>query len=1078
MKLQTRQRLLASTLFIGAAMFATPAFAQDAQEPEATAEIGDSAATLCAENPNAPDCANDGGAIVVTGSRIASPTLDSASPLQVIDAQEISESGVTNVQEVLLENPAMGTPTFSRTNSNFLTSGAGVATIDLHNLGTARTLVLINGHRTVAGLPGGSTVDFNTIPAEFIERIDVLTGGASSIYGSDAVAGVVNIIYRRNFEGLKLTGQAGISGQGDDQRYQLGLMIGSNFADGRGNVTAYLGYTKEEGVFSGNRRRTWLDQNACFAVATNQGGCATAVNTNGDNTDLFTPYAPFLSGFNPGGTITFGPAGALTQRNRTINADGALLIVNTNGLVHNDDGAPGTAAPIDVGFQGFERCTDQDPCHPSLAAATGYNRSALRTIAVPVERYLVALRGNFEVTDHINAFMEGNFAKSQSTTLIEPFAFQTSGVNGTAPNACLPAITSPPNPPAAVRPAIPQTICGGFHPIETRLPNGTIVRNPFVPDEIYNYAVDRTFDGLKDVSFTRRLTDFGPRTYTADRQTFRLMAGLEGDIFGDWRWDTYFGFGQTVESQVGSGQVNLNSFTSALEVIPGPNGPQCASALAVSQGCAPANIFGGPGSISPAARLYIQASQTRNVRVEQTVAGANIAGSLFELPGGPIGLAAGVEYRKENSRSVNDPLTQAGLNGGNALLPTFGTFNVKEAYGEIRIPLISESFIHELSLRAAGRVSDYTTIGNVFSWNVGAEFAPIKDVRFRVVRARATRAPNINELFGGRSQTFPTGLLDPCAGVTAATATATATNCRNAAGVNANIALNGAFTLNQADLQGISGFQGGTPTLFEESADTWTAGVVINPTSIRPLRNLVITADFYDIQIKDAIFATGRQTILNRCYQDNDPVSCALITRRAAAEGPNSAGSLQFINTFSDNTGGLNTRGIDTTFAWRQRLSDWGMGDGTLALRGAYSHVFRLNSQSSPSAPVDPINGEIGAPKDKANASVTYEERNWGLTVRANYIGEVFTDNGFSGFNAGADGSEDFRIGSVIYIDTQIRFRPADEYEFYLGVDNLFNRAPPPIISGIPGSNTGAETDASTYDPIGRSFYAGARLKF
>lgn len=1053
MKITARQRLLASTLLMGIVAYGSPASAQDTpiQDPNSpqapSTQVGDRAIDKCIENPNAPDCASEGQAIVVTGSRIASPTITSASPLQIVDARDIQESGVVNLQEVLLENPAFGTPAISRTNSAFSTSGAGVATIDLRNLGTSRTLVLVNGRRTVAGLPGGSTVDLNTIPAPFIERVDILTGGASSIYGSDAVAGVVNIVYRRNFEGLQLSGQAGISEEGDDARQQLNMMVGSNFDDERGNVTAYLGYTKEKGVYSARRPGSNIDNNACYQVPNSQGGCLTDVVTNRDFTRLFETYAPFLSGFAPNSVVTFG------STTRQVGPGGQLIVPNTNGV---------------VGGQ------------PSIENATGFNRNAFRTIALPIERYLLAFRGNYEMSENINAFMEGNFAKSQTTTLIEPFAFQSSGVNGVAPNACSTPIT-----------LTPQAICGGFIPIQTRV-GTTIVRNPFVPDAIFNGATDRTGDGLRDISFLRRLTDFGPRTYTADRQTFRLLAGLEGDIFRDWKWDVFYGFGQTVESQVGSGQVNLNNFRSALEVIPGPNGPVCADPVARTQGCVPANIFAGAGQgFSPGAVTYIQATQTRNVRVEQNLAGANISGNLFELWDGPLGIAAGVEYRKEKSRAENDPLTTAGLNGGNALQPTAGQFDVKEAYGEIAVPLLANRpFFENLTVRAAARISDYSSIGTVYSWNYGAEYAPHPDIRMRAVWARATRAPNINELFGGRSQTFPTGLQDPCVGVTLTSTTAVSANCRAAPGVLQNIQTNGSFTLNQSDLQGVSGFGSGNPNLFEEKGDTFTAGVVINPRSIDALRNFVFTADYFNIRIRDTIAARPRQDILTQCFTVNEPVACALITRRPNPEGPNSAGSLQFIDTFPANSGAFNHQGFDLTMSYRQRLSDLGLGSGTLSGKIAYTHLMKFDFFSAPDAVYNPIDGEIGAAKDRASASISYDDRQFGATLRGTYIGRSYLDNTFFSLllppqaadapllEAGDEGTRPFAVKAYFTLDSQVRFTPAERYEFYVGVDNLLNRDTPPIISGLPGNSTGTQTEAGTYDPIGRRFYAGARLKF
>ena len=1046
MNISYRRQLMASTLLMGLTFAATPALAQT------QAQVGDTATDICASNPTANECLGRNDAIVVTGSRIASPTLTSPSPLQVIDARDIQDSGTINVQKVLQENPAVSaSPTYSRTNSNFLTSSAGVASIDLRNLGTDRTLVLINGHRTVAGVPGTNIVDLNTIPSQFIERIEVLTGGASSVYGSDAIAGVVNFIYKKHFSGIQLDAQAGITEKGDGGNYQLGGTMGANFDDNRGNVMVYAGYSKEEAIYSNNRERSAIDQNACFAVFEQQGGCRTAV-LNGDNTNLFTAYRPFFSGFNPGGTISFGPF------TRTVGTGGTLNLVNTNGLVHSD-GVPGTA----------RACTVADPCKPSLGVATGFNRSEFRTIAVPTERYLLAMRGNYAITDNINASVEGNFSRTQVTTLIEPFPFSTAGVNGVAPNPC--------------QPGIALKICNGFIPIETRLAGGQVVRNPFVQDFIYNNATDQTGDGLKDISFTRRLADFGPRTYTANRDTFRVLAGLDGNVFGNFHWDAFYTYGQTTESQVGSGQVNLPSFLNALEAITSPNGPICADPAARAQGCAPANIFGGAGSISPASVGYIQAGQSRNTKVEQIDTGANISGDLFELPGGPVGIALGVEYRKEKSAAVNDALTVAGLNGGNKIANTFGQFDVKEAYGEIAIPLLSHRrFFETLTFRAAGRVSDYSlaAVGTVYSWNIGAEYAPFKDIRFRAVLAHATRAPNIGELFSGRSQTFPTGLQDPCRGVTLASTTAASARCRQDAGVIANIAngavgspVTGAFDLNQSDIQGISGFGSGNPNLNQETGRTFTVGGVLNPTSIHALRNLVITVDYFNIKIANLISAYGRQGILNSCYA---PVGtqeidfCSLIVRRAGNEGPNSAGSLQFINTTNRNFGDYQTTGIDATMSYRTPAFG-----GTVAGKLAYTHVFKLQDPS-----VGSVNsaGEVGAPKDRASGTFSYATTDFTITARGNYIGRSYLPFSFSGVEAGAAGSDDYAIPAYFTADLQMRWKPTGTYEFFVGVNNLTNAKTPLLISGIPGNDTGTETDAGTYDPIGRRFYTGVKLKF
>lgn len=1034
-------------------MIAAPAMAQTTatDEPQSQ-QVGDSAAEICAANPNAAECLGQGSAIVVTGSRIASPTLTSPSPLQVLDARDIQDSGQLNIQNVLQENPAVSAaPTYSRTNSNFLTSSGGVASLDLRNLGTSRTLVLVNGHRVVAGVPGTNIVDLNTIPTEMVERIEVLTGGASSVYGSDAIAGVVNFIYKKDFSGLQLTAQSGITEQGDGASMQLGSLMGANFDDGRGNVMVYAGYTKERGVYSRGRDRSAVDQTACYAVTEAQGGCNAAINS-GDNSRLFEVYRPFLSGFAPNSTVTFGPSNTA----RLVGPGGTLIVPNTNGLVHAD-GVSGTV----------RACTAADPCQPNLGLATGYNRSALRTIAIPVERYILAMRGNYAISDSINATLEGNFVRTAITTLIEPFPFSSAGVNGIAPAAC--------------QTGVALLACNGFVPIESRV-NGVVTRNPFVPDAIYNVAVDRTGDGLRDVSFTRRLSDFGPRTYTARRQTYRVLAGFDGELGSNWRWDTFFTYGQTSESQVGSGQVNLNSFLNAVQVIPSANGPICADATARAQGCAPANIFNGANAFSPAAVNYIQAGTTRNTNIEQIDTGANLSGTLFELPGGPLGIAVGVEYRKETSAANNDALTVAGLNGGNAIANTAGSFDVKEAYGEISIPILADRpFFETLTLRAAGRVSDYSTVGTVYSYNGGVEYAPVRDIRFRAVYAKATRAPNIGELFAGRSQTFPTGLVDPCIGVTATSTTAVSARCRLEPGVLANIAggavglpVTGVFAVNQSDTQGISGFNSGNPDLEEETGKTFTVGAVINPVSISALRNLVLTVDYFDIKIANLITANSRQGLLNACYGRNttqDEEACAFIVRRAGVEGPNSAGSIQFVNVGNINAGRYQTTGIDTTLSYRTPF----MG-GTLLGKLAYTHIFKLKDPSDPGN----INnaGEVGAPFDRASGSISYTQSDFTLTFRGNYISDSYLDSSFTGEEAGTAAAKDYRVGDYFTADAQVRFRAGDNYEFFTGVTNLFDKEPPPIISNLPGNSTGTETEAGTYDPIGRRFYAGAKLKF
>ena len=938
--------------------------------------------------------------VQITGSRLISPNAESPSPLQVITSEQIRESGATNVQELLLKNPTLGTPALSRTNSNFLTSSAGVATVDLRNLGTARTLVLVNGRRFVAGVPGDSAVDLNAIPTDFVERIELLTGGASATYGSDAVAGVVNIILKRNFEGFLLDTAYGRSQEGDDTLRRIGLTFGTSAAGGRGNVMGYIGYTDQGGVLSRDRDRSAVDQASEGAFFT------------GEPDDFFTARRPFFSSFAPQGRF-FRDMGSFTY-----DRQGNVIPFSTNG----------------VGGTGV--------------GATGFNRSEFRTIAVPTERYLFAGTGDWAITDKHSVFFEGTYAATQTKSRLEPFPLSADDI-------------------------YPAT--GGQVPAEFMV-NGALLRNPLVPDALFNFITDKDGDGLRDYFFTRRLSEVGTRGNVADRDTFRVLTGLKGSLTPIWNYDSYVAYGSTKESQVSSGQVNVLNFRNALEAIPdvddvNGNGnttePICRDANARAQGCVPINLFGF-NTISPTALQYVTAPGLLATFTTQKLAGGTVSGEPFRLPAGPLGIAAGVEYREEFSRSEFDPLQQAGLNAGNAIPRTEGEFDVTEYFAETRVPILKDApFAKSFSFLGAVRFGDYSTVGNTFSWNAGLEWSPITDLKFRGTRAQSTRAPNINELFSPPSQTFPTGLTDPCLAVTATTPGATATACRANPGVAANIAANGAFTLNQADLQGISGFNRGNPNLDEEKGRSLTLGLVFAPRSIPALNNFVFTADYFNIKIADAIVPTPRQFILDQCF-GGDTSFCQFITRRPAAVGANSAGSLEFIDSAQTNSGELATEGIDVTIGYANRV-----GPGRLSARLAWTYLIDLYLIPLPGADRDQQRGEVGAPKNKASLTLGYSWGPFGITSQTTYFGKVALDDQFlAGF--------DLAPGSVttkekIYNDFQFTYRYR-KAQFYLGIDNAFNTGPAPIISGLPGNDTGTETHAGQYDPIGRRYYVGVRL--
>ncbi|WP_229510670.1 TonB-dependent receptor domain-containing protein [Massilia sp. CFBP 13721] len=928
--------------------------------------------------------------IEVTGSRIASPNADSPSPLQVLSAADIAASGAANLQQVLLDNPTMGSPAISRTNSAFQTASVGVATVDLRNLGTSRTLVLVNGRRFVSGIPGESAVDLNSIPTDFIERVELLTGGSSAAYGSDAVAGVVNIITKRSFNGIMLDAQLGESTKNDDKKRKFSATFGTSNDDGF--LMGHLGYSREGQVWSRDRERSAVDQNASYSKSL--GG--------------FTVARPFYSSYAPQGTF-YPDSGSFTY-----DRAGNVIPVNTNGA--------------------------------NGGVATGFNRNEFRSIAVPVERYLFATNGELKINEKTRAFMEGTYASSHVSTTIEPFALGAEDI-------------------------FPST--GGQVPAGS-LVNGTLVRNPLVPQYLYDRISDNDGDGIPDYYFTRRLSEVGTRGSTAERDTFRFVTGVKGefDAWKTWNYEVYGGYGQTKEAQQGTGQVNVLNFAQALQAIPGENGgaPVCASADARTQGCVPINVFGF-NTISPEALRYVTAPGSLLTRTTQKMAGGQINGEVWDLPAGPLGVAAGVEWRKEFSSAVPDALTQAGLNAGNATPPTAGEFSVREIFLETRVPLLKDMpFVKELNFLGAFRHGDYSSVGSTNSWNAGAEWTVVNDVKLRGTRSLSTRAPNINELYQAPSQDFPSGLIDPCVGVTATSSGQYDALCRAAPGVGANIAANGAFTLTQPDEQGVSGYNRGNQNLQAEKGRSTTFGVVWTPRSIELLKRVTFTADYFNIKIADAILSTPRQYALESCYSGSNPALCSFITRRPAATGNNSAGSLDLVDTAVSNTGGFTTEGIDLTAAWNDRV-----GPGRLSTKLAYTYVKQGYVVPLPGADRDPFAGEIGAPKNKALFDIGYKWNDVSVSATATYIGRSALDDQYLTGIGLTPGS--FKFGSRTYTDLQASYQLVKGTELYFGLNNAFDTKPPAIVSGMPGSDTGAETDAGTYDPIGRRWYAGIRVK-
>ncbi len=944
----------------------------------------------------APAAEEEAEAIVVTGSRIARPEIDSIVPVAVVGAVEIQQDSALNIQDVLQELPQFGVGT-SRTNSNFNTSGNGVATVNLRSLGANRTLVLVNGRRHIAGFAGSSSVDVNNIPTEFVDRIEVVTGGASSVYGSEAIAGVVNFILKKEYDGIELRGQTNITGRGDNPRYLISGTAGGKMFDDRLSVIANFSYDRDDGLRSRNRFRSSQD---CGTPLGNAAG----IICGPQSYSIFAAQGQFY--YNQRGT-------------------GATPVLANSGNTASFSFNPDNSVLFGQG--------------------PGFNRNNERFIATPVERYLGSFVASFEVNDSLELFAEGTYSKVKSASSLEPSAISI----GLVPAADVTSSIALDNPfiPAAVRAQI-MTL---------------------------NSDASTTNDVL-GISTRRRFNEVFNRSNKNDRDTTRFVAGLRGDIANNWNYDLSYVYGR-FEDNTASETAVKSRIANAIDAVvdPGTGQVVCRSAAARAEGCAPLNLF-GYATASAAASAYVQSSIPRSLKIlnNQHIVSGNISGSPFSLWAGEVGIAVGAEYRSEKALSDNDPLTNAGLNIGNLTQDLTGKFNVKEVYGEVNLPLMRDSLFNYFGLTGAVRYSDYSTIGNVVSWNAGAEFEPFDGLRFRGVYAKANRAPNIGELFAAANETFAT-ITDPCNGVTstnnpgvsATFPTGFGNVCRAIPAIQTAVAGGGAFSYTLAQQQRINGFVGGNRNLNEETAETLTIGAVLTPSQIP---GISLTVDYYDIKLDGAIATLGRQFTVQQCLQTDDPVFCSNVAR-------DTDGRITRVDGQLINVAKTDTRGVDVGLRYASALGL--RDDDRFTWSVNYTRLLNYKTQANPAAPVVENVPSTALSKHRGTARAAYSADGVTLSWQMTYSSKAVSSVTFTNSNPAIVALNN--IPQYIYHDLQLRWDVGPEKKFglYFGVDNLFDEEPPYLPNPpFAASITGTETQADVYDPFGRRFYAGVRVKF
>jgi outer membrane receptor protein involved in Fe transport len=1052
--------LLAATALVSGPMIATIAHAQTTADDTAQ-KVGPSEAAIAAT------LEGDRDVIIVTGSRIRRPNLESTVPIVSIAGAEFFETGAISVGDTLNDLPQLRS-TYSQQNSTRFLGTRGLNLLDLRGLGTSRTLVLVNGRRHVPGdvLNNAVSPDVNTFPTDLIERVDIVTGGNSSIYGSDAIAGVVNFILKDSYDGFQIRGQSGISKYGDAANQYVSALFGKNFADGRGNIAINAEYAKSDRYFGSGRPN--LSQNDTFIVVdTDPAGSVNGSDGVPDRTFFRDVRSATIS---PGGQTGIF-YGAAAPGSCGVDAVGAAFVCNSlfqrDGTLIPQTGTRVGLAPNGV-YTGGNGQTGRD--------------GALLTLTPSLERISINMIGRFEISPAFVPFFEAKYVRSDAFGSVSGPFFSQGGTLGDALGRERPRLDNPFLTAQARAVLTPQLLASTVNANTggALTPAQLTAQRAAIADGSFRFNVRRNY------------VDLGIRDEKFRRETYRAVAGVRGEFNDDWNYELSANYGEHRENNVIESNVNRQRFLLAVDTtrnaagqivcrsqidpaaVTPDRGKNPAILAADIAACVPLNPF-GEGSISQAAKNYLTISSNATGKITQFVGSGFVAGDLsqiFELPGGPIGFSVGAEYRRERVNYDLDDLTQAGYAFYNAI-PTFTApaFEVKELFGEISVPLVKDVFLlKELTLTGSARVSDYTgPVGTVYTYAGGVDYRPIEDLRIRAAYSRAIRAPNLSELYSSQSQNFAPAPNDPCSARNLATGSATrSANC-TAAGRPANYDF--VYT---SSLEIISG---GNPALKEEKSTSYTIGGVFQP---RFVPGLSLSVDYYNIKVENVITSVSAQQILNSCYDaaSLDNPFCALVQRAGQAGGPR--GETQFrvlegtLLASTLNFAKRAARGVDTELAFRRSF-----GWGSAGFRATWTHTLERSDFENPADPgrANRIVSELGDPKNQVNftGDVKFGDITFGYQVR--WLDKAYL-NTYEDYNElqgrppeNADYADLRQYPAVFYHDIRIGVDVGERFNIYAGVDNVGNQQPPYGLTGVGGGS-------GIYDLRGRYGYIGFVAKF
>ncbi len=1000
--------------------------------------------------------ADEEEAIIVTGSRLVRQDFEAISPITTVSAEQLELTATLTTETLLNELPQI-VPGNTRTSNN--AGGQRFPTVDLRGLGTNRTLVLVNGERIPASSTTG-TVDISTIPASLISRIEVVTGGASAVYGSDAMSGVINFVLKDDYEGGEINVTYGSElATGNGAEFEINGLVGGNFANGDGNITAYASYYNREGVSQSEYDYSRVSGAVCYDISRGQStayficdsAAEAAANANGGG--FLNPNLLGGSGTPPWGWINNNPANPFDAAAIGASANIAPFTGGTFASYDHDCNAATPniaygAGSLNLSFSDSgtlsPRLTNGACFVPDRAAGSSYyNFAPDNYIQIPAERIALTTNGHYDISDDVTLSFLVNYTNSRSAPQLAP-----------TPATSL-AVTLTP---------VMRTLIQNSHPdlwdaLQSRA-------QPYAPFTV-----------------NRRTSEVGARTSYFENNSIYFIAGLDGALGENWDWNLSASYGQVLFNTFAVNSVNATALRQGLAgcqtLTAGLDGTLgtaddggAALGVAALPGCVALDVF-GPGTLDATMQNFVRVNTFTDLAVEESRVSGYVRGDLFQLPAGPVAAVFGFEYRDTFMSQHNDNEQRSGnIFGFNAIQDQVGQIDVYELYTEVSAPLLSEApFAHYLGLEAGFRRSNYSSVGEVDTYKIGGEWAPTEWLRFRAVFNEATRAPSVFELFRAGDQGFVT-TQDPCrdvapadgvpdvAGVTAAACIAT--------GIPA--AFYPGFSQQNAQLQS---FSFGNPNLSPETGETWTYGAVFEPDWF-PVGDFRATVDWYDIEITQAILGLGAAFILNDCYVNGNPASCARLNRNPADGQFQGIG--YGVNTTVANQARLSTSGTDVQLEWSVPV-----GPGQLTVSELYSILesFEIGTNVSTEF-AGTTSAAIGGafPDYKSVLSVSYNVGDWTLFGRWSYVPETSSSpvNGFGPCLACGPGGALATVSpEASYIDLSARWNVTDNFSITANIDNVFDDYPPQTADGYTAQ---ANTDPQVYRVFGRSYAISGRYRF